>query len=108
MMKGTEQRHELATYTPIITKEMGIIDWRKSAVEIDRQIRAFVFWPTAYTFLDGKMMKIFEAVVEENQRSSEPRTDKGNNQRGYTRRYRQRCFENTRDTDGKQKTDAGL
>jgi methionyl-tRNA formyltransferase len=66
MMKRTEQRHEIATYTPIITKEMGIIDWRKSVVEIDRQIRAFVLWPTAHTFLDGKMMKIFEAVVEEN------------------------------------------
>ncbi len=72
MMKGTEQRHELATYTPIITKEMGTIDWRKSAVEIDRQIRAFVLWPTAYTFLDGKMMKIFEAVVEENSEVMNP------------------------------------
>jgi methionyl-tRNA formyltransferase len=65
MMKGTAQPHESATYTPIITKEMGIIDWRKSAVEIDRQIRAFVLWPTAYTFLDRKMMKVFKAVAEE-------------------------------------------
>jgi methionyl-tRNA formyltransferase len=66
MTKGTGQNHEIATYTPIITKEMGIIDWRKSAVAIDRQIRAFVSWPTAYTILDGRMMKIFGAVVEEN------------------------------------------
>jgi methionyl-tRNA formyltransferase len=66
MMKGTGQNHEIATYTPIITKEMGIIDWRKSAVAIDRQVRAFVSWPTAYTILDGRMMKIFGAVVEEN------------------------------------------
>jgi methionyl-tRNA formyltransferase len=72
MMKGTEQRHEIATYTPIITKEMGTIDWRKSAVEIDRQIRAFVLWPTAYAFLDGKMMKIYEAVVEENSEVMNP------------------------------------
>jgi methionyl-tRNA formyltransferase len=72
MMKRTEQRHEIATYTPIITKEMGTIDWRKSAVEIDRQIRAFVLWPTAYAFLDGKMMKIFEAVVEENSEVMNP------------------------------------
>jgi methionyl-tRNA formyltransferase len=72
MMKGTEQRHETATYTPIIMKEMGVIDWRKSAVEIDRQVRAFVSWPTTYTLLDGKMMKIFEAVVEENYEAVDP------------------------------------
>ena len=72
MMKGTEQRHETATYTPIITKGMGVIDWRKSAVEIDRQVRAFVSWPTTYTLLDGKMMKIFEAVVEENYEAVDP------------------------------------
>jgi methionyl-tRNA formyltransferase len=73
MMKtGTVQRHEIATYTPIITKEMGTIDWRKSAVEIDRQVRAFVIWPTAYTILDGKMMKIFDAVVEESSELMNP------------------------------------
>jgi methionyl-tRNA formyltransferase len=65
MMKGTVQCQETATYTPIITKEMGAVDWKKSAVEIDRQVRAFALWPTAYTFLDGKMMKIFKAAVEE-------------------------------------------
>jgi methionyl-tRNA formyltransferase len=65
MMKGTEQRHEMATYTPMMTKEMGKIDWGKSAVDIDRQVRAFVSWPTAYAFLDGKIVKVFEASVEE-------------------------------------------
>jgi methionyl-tRNA formyltransferase len=72
MIKGTAQRHELATYTPIITKEMGIIDWKRSAVEIDRQMRAFVLWPTAYSFLDGKMMKIFKAVIEEGGEAMNP------------------------------------
>ena len=108
MMKGTEQRHEIATYTPIITKEMGAIDWRKSAVEIDRQIRAFVSWPTAYTFLDGKMMKIFEAVVEESSEVMNPGQIRRDHQRRYARRYRPRCLEDTRDTNGKQKADAGL
>ena len=108
MMKGTEQRHELATYTPIITKEMGTIDWKKSAVEIDRQIRAFVLWPTAYTFLDGKMMKIFKAVVEENSEAMNPGQIRRDYERRNARRYRPRCLENTRDTDGKQKADEGL
>jgi methionyl-tRNA formyltransferase len=65
MVEGTDQRHEDATYTPIITKEMGRIDWSKSAIEIERQVRAFVLWPAAYTSLDGRMMKIFDAEAEE-------------------------------------------
>lgn len=84
MMKGTAQRHELATYTPIITKEMGTIDWKKSAVEIDRQIRAFVLWPTAYTFLDGKMMKIFKAVVEESSEAMNPGQIRGVTREGMS------------------------
>jgi len=72
VMEGTIQRHETATYTPIITKEMGLIDWTKSAPEINRQICAFVLWPTAYTFLDGKMMKIFKADVEEKVEATNP------------------------------------
>jgi len=61
MIRGTEQCHEIATYTPIITKEMGRIDWSKNVTQIDRQIRAFVSWPTAHTSLDGKLMKVFDA-----------------------------------------------
>ena len=77
MVEGNEQCHESATYTPIITKEMGVIDWRKNAVEIDQQVRAFISWPTACTFLDGKMMKIFRAVVEENIEATNPGEIKG-------------------------------
>lgn len=70
IMTGTEQQHEIATYTPIITKEMGKIDWTKSAAEIDRQVRAFVEWPVAHAFLDGKMVKIFDVAVEKGLSSS--------------------------------------
>jgi methionyl-tRNA formyltransferase len=44
----------------MITKEMGRIDWNLSATEIIRQVRALVLWPTAYTFLDGKTIKVFK------------------------------------------------
>ena len=64
MMEGIEQKHEYATYTPIIIKEMGKIDWHKSAIEIMRQVRAFILWPTAYTFLDNLMLKVFDAELE--------------------------------------------
>lgn len=72
VMEGTVQSREKATYAPIITKEMGLIDWTKSAVVIDRQVRAFIRWPTAYTFLDGKMLKVFRATVTGSQDSVMP------------------------------------
>lgn len=51
-----------ATYTALITKKDGEIDWRLSAEEIDRQIRAFYPWPGGYTYWEGRILKIIEAV----------------------------------------------
>lgn len=50
-----------ATFTKILTKEDGKIDWHKPAVEIERQIRALAEWPGAYTSFKGKALKILEA-----------------------------------------------
>ncbi|MCX8021177.1 MAG: methionyl-tRNA formyltransferase [Syntrophorhabdaceae bacterium] len=61
--EGKAQNEEEATYTPIITKEMGRIDWDSNANEILRKIRAFIPWPTAYTYLDGHQLKIYGATV---------------------------------------------
>ena len=63
MIEGLEQRHELATFTQIISKEMGRIDWSRSAKEITGQIKAFVLWPTAHTLLDGVLLKIFDGEI---------------------------------------------
>ena len=62
---GVVQNPEEATYTPIITKEMGKIDWSLGALEVSRQVRSLVSWPTAHTDLDGQLLKIFEAEVDE-------------------------------------------
>lgn len=70
MANGTVQDEGLATYTPIIRKEMGLIDWHCSSTEILRQIRALVEWPTAYTYLDGKQLKLYGANVRGNQDSN--------------------------------------
>ena len=61
MRQGIPQEDEKATYTPMITKEMGKIDWHAGATEIVRQVRALVLWPTAYTSMEGKMVKVFNA-----------------------------------------------
>lgn len=57
--QGVPQNEEEATYTPIITKEMGKIDWTRPAAEIGRQVKAFVSWPVAYTTLDKLILRVF-------------------------------------------------
>ncbi len=61
-----KQDETSATYAKKITKEDGRIVWTKSAVEIERQIRAFNPWPSAYTRLGDLMLKIWKAEVVEN------------------------------------------
>jgi len=51
-----------ATYCGPITKEEGEIDWRLSAVDIWRRVRAYQPWPGCYTRWRGKQLKIIEAV----------------------------------------------
>ncbi len=55
------QDHSQATYSRIITKEDGLIDWSQSAVEIWRQCRAYYPWPSAYTYWRGKLLKVLSA-----------------------------------------------
>ena len=57
------QREELATYAGKITKDMGNIDFAKSAVTIERLIRGLNPWPSAFTHYKGKILKIWEADV---------------------------------------------
>ncbi len=64
-IKPAPQDEEKATYTKIIKKEDGKIDWRKPVEEIERQIRAFQIWPGSFTDFNGKTLKIIEAEVLE-------------------------------------------
>lgn len=57
------QKEELATYAGKITKDMGNIDFAKSAVTIERLIRGLNPWPSAFTHYKGKILKIWEADV---------------------------------------------
>ena len=47
-----------ATYTKILKKEDGKIDWKKSAEEIERQIRSFDPWPGSFTGCGDNKFKI--------------------------------------------------
>lgn len=51
------------TKAPKITREMCQIDWKNPAEKIINQVRAFSPYPGAFTFLHGKLMKIYAAAV---------------------------------------------
>jgi len=58
------QDHSLATAAPRIGREEGRIHWDNDCREIVSLIRGLSPVPCAYTFLDGKQVKIFAAAVE--------------------------------------------
>ena len=59
----TKQNEEEATHTRMISKKMGKIDWNMGAVELERLIRGLNPWPSAYTSLNGKSLKVWKASV---------------------------------------------
>lgn len=52
-----------STHAAKLTKELGKLDFGKSAMELERLIRGLNSWPSAYTKFRGKQMKIWEAEV---------------------------------------------
>ena len=63
-----------ATEAPMLKKSDGLIDWRKSAAEIDGLIRGLDPWPTAYTYLDDKKLQLFRPEVFHQSTSRQPGT----------------------------------
>jgi len=61
-IKPIPQDEQLASYTRIIKKEDGLINFKEeTATQIVNKVRAFVEWPTAYFIYKNKLFKIFEA-----------------------------------------------
>ena len=66
------QKHEKHTYAKMLTKALGEIDFTQSAEVIERLIRGLNPWPSAYTHLAGKMLKIWDADVVPSETKGEP------------------------------------
>lgn len=58
-------------YAGMIKKSMGDLDWNRPAEELERLIRGLNPWPSAYTKLDGKTLKIWKAQVLEEKEEEE-------------------------------------
>ncbi len=67
-----KQPEESSTaYAGMIKKSMGDLDWNRPAEELERLIRGLNPWPSAYTKLDGKTLKIWKAQVLEEKEEEE-------------------------------------
>lgn len=59
-------------YAGMIQKQMGLIDWNDSAEKIERLVRGMNSWPSAFTRLDGKTLKVWSASVSGSEQMNEP------------------------------------
>ena len=61
--QGRAQDHSKASYCFLISRDDGLIDWSKSASEIEAKIRAFDPWPLCRTIHNGRELFILKAGV---------------------------------------------
>ncbi len=81
LITPVKQDDALATWSPMLRREDGRIDWSMDAAAIECRVRGMDPWPSAYTFLDGKMLKIWSADVSED----EPENSPGAESAGFSR-----------------------
>lgn len=67
------QNNEMATFAPMLKKNDGKINWEDKPEKINALVRAMTPWPGAFTFLNGKRIKIFKISCTE--QKLDPETD---------------------------------
>lgn len=58
-----KQDDSKATYAKMISKKDGMTDFSESAIMVDRKIRAYLEWPTCYSYIQGKQVKFYKSEV---------------------------------------------
>jgi methionyl-tRNA formyltransferase len=64
-----KQDEEAVSQAPKLTKDLGLIRWDKDADAICRMARGLLPWPCAYTYCNGKVLKVLEAQTADSQGS---------------------------------------
>ena len=72
--KPVKQDDSLAVKAPMLTKEMGLLDFTKTAEELSNLVRGLYPWPGAYVFINGKMLKIHRSEASAEITDKEPGT----------------------------------
>jgi len=62
-VKRVKQDDSKATHTKILTKELGLLNFKKSAITLHNLIMGLNPWPVAYTTFCGKKVKVFKSRV---------------------------------------------
>ena len=70
----TPQNHDEFTYAPIMDKNLGHVDFSKTAREVHNLVRGVNPWPSAYTMYMDKKMKVWKTKVLNEKSSKEPGT----------------------------------
>ncbi len=71
---STPQDETQVSVTRELTKADGQIDWRRPAVQIERQVRAYEPWPAAWTTIEGRRLVIHQAARGPNDLAAAPGT----------------------------------
>ncbi|HEV2828563.1 MAG TPA: methionyl-tRNA formyltransferase [Pyrinomonadaceae bacterium] len=58
------QHHDDATFAPLLSRQDGVVDWSRNAATIERCVRGFQPWPTAYTHYKSHRLIIWKAAAE--------------------------------------------
>lgn len=69
--QGTPQDETKASTVALLKKEDGLIDWNKSAAQIDCLVRAMFSWPGAYSFLGEKKLTLIKVKAHQEQKGIE-------------------------------------
>lgn len=62
-LKRIPQQDSESTYAPMMNKELGLIDWNKTAQQVHNLVRGTDPWPGAYTFLNGNRMRVWKTSL---------------------------------------------
>ncbi|MCG8122810.1 MAG: methionyl-tRNA formyltransferase, partial [Candidatus Thiodiazotropha taylori] len=71
-VEAIPQDDSQANYASKLDKEEARIDWSQSAVQIDRQVRAFNPWPVAHCLYGDKVMRVWNSEVVSADGSASP------------------------------------
>ncbi|MBA3945429.1 MAG: methionyl-tRNA formyltransferase [Herpetosiphonaceae bacterium] len=63
-LQAVPQEHSRATFSSMLRKADGELDWREPALVLERKLRAFDPWPGVWTMVEGVPLKILAATVE--------------------------------------------
>ena len=72
--KGEVQDDSKANYAHKLSKQEAEIDWSLPAEQVENKVRAFNAWPVCFTHVDGKRLRVWEALYSDKSSESVPGT----------------------------------